>query len=169
MRREALCFQTVPDANIYSSQVIDYLAAPRAGSHKCPVAYFYCSRTAKPQPADPDMIMSCILKQLASSPSTDEPIRLPVVAEYDKRAGDLDADAEPAPLYVTESVELSLELCHNNPAYIVIDALDECDERRRHELINAVDQIVSRSQKTVKVFLSSRSDTDVVRVVSCFS
>jgi ankyrin repeat protein len=65
-------------------------------------------------------------------------------------------------LSLEESVELILELLEENPATIVIDALDECDPSRRYELFESLDEIVQRSTNVVKVFISSRNDGDIV-------
>ena len=51
----------------------------------------------------------------------------------------------------------------SNPATIIIDALDECDPARRHELLWALFRIHEESASFVKVFVSSRDDQDIVR------
>lgn len=59
-------------------------------------------------------------------------------------------------------MELILNLLENDPAIIIIDALDECDPARRHEILIALDTIIHRSANLVKVFVSSRDDNDIV-------
>ncbi|KAF6780829.1 hypothetical protein CMUS01_16804, partial [Colletotrichum musicola] len=49
------------------------------------------------------------------------------------------------------------------PAFIFVDALDECDDGRLYELLESLDRIVSQSGETVKVFLSSRKNIDVTQ------
>lgn len=63
---------------------------------------------------------------------------------------------------VEDSTELIIALLDDNPATIVIDALDECQESRRYELIKALNDIVNKSANLVKVFVSSRDDIDIV-------
>jgi hypothetical protein len=129
-----------------------------------PIAYFYCVRnSSEPERADPDEIMRCILKQLASSKS-DLPVREPVAKRYKqlKEEADDDGNEEPLKLTVTESVELILALLERNPATIIIDALDECDPVRRHELLAALDTIIRDSANVVKIFVSSRDDHDIL-------
>lgn len=133
----------------------------------CPIAFFYCSRdTAEPDRADPDRILGALVKQLSGTQPT-EPIREPVAIEYSKRKAVADVDGQdPKPLDVEDCTKLITQLCNVNPASIFVDALDECDESRLYELLESLDQIVSQSGETVKVFLSSRENIDIVGVVS---
>ncbi|KAL1853979.1 hypothetical protein VTK73DRAFT_8855 [Phialemonium thermophilum] len=135
-----------------------------SASDACPVAFFYCSRnTAEPERADPDKILSALLKQLSGS-DPDEPIRIPVADEYKRRKAEAGRDcSEPKSLDVEDCTKLITELCDANPAFIVVDALDECDPQRRYELLEALDTIATRSKEIVKVFLSSRDDIDIRR------
>ncbi|CZR67760.1 uncharacterized protein PAC_17659 [Phialocephala subalpina] len=111
-----------------------------------PLALFYCLRAeAEPERADPDEILRCILKQLSCS-TANLPIREPVASW----------------LNVSECEELIVALLNENPATIVIDALDECNAKRRHELLQALDNIIQRSASLVKIFVSSRDDNDIV-------
>ncbi|KAF2085015.1 hypothetical protein K490DRAFT_47935, partial [Saccharata proteae CBS 121410] len=55
------------------------------------------------------------------------------------------------------------EILENDPAVIIVDALDECDQVRRHELLEALDSIIQDSTNLTKVFVSSRDDGDIVR------
>jgi hypothetical protein len=124
-----------------------------------PVAYFYCSRSnAEPQRSDPDEVLRSIARQLSG---TNEyyPIRKRARMKYDYLSKSTSGARK---LSLEESVELILELAEENPATIVIDALDECDPTRRHELFESLDEIVQRSTNVVKVFISSRNDGDIV-------
>ena len=81
---------------------------------------------------------------------------------YKKRKEEADEDGcEPEKLTVKECVELILALLESNPATIIVDALDECDPARRHELLKALDEIIQKSANLVKVFVSSRDDNDI--------
>lgn len=147
---------------VFSSSLIQHLndESP-ANTQPVPIAYFYCVRnTAEPERANPDEILRSILKQLSSL----EPylrIREPVVKAYkekEKEAKGYNVEK----LMLDETVEVILALLETNPAYVVIDALDECDPDRRHELFEALDTIIQRSASLVKVFVSSRDDGDIV-------
>ncbi|KAK2006247.1 hypothetical protein LZ32DRAFT_517469, partial [Colletotrichum eremochloae] len=50
--------------------------------------------------------------------------------------------------------------------FIVIDALDECDQQRLYELLEALDEIARQSKEIIKIFFSSRDDLDIVSTVS---
>jgi len=67
-----------------------------------------------------------------------------------------------ASLPLHDTVDIILNLLKKNPATIIIDALDECDPSSRHELFEALDEIVAKSENIVKVFLTSRNDGDIV-------
>ena len=107
--------------------------------------------------------MRSILKQLSSSKSAD-PIREPVARRYKELRKEADEIGyeELSKLTITDCEELILELLVSNPATIVIDALDECDPDRRHELLEALDRIIQESSNVVNIFVSSRDDNDIV-------
>ncbi|ETS85593.1 hypothetical protein PFICI_03618 [Pestalotiopsis fici W106-1] len=127
-------------------------------SNAAPLAYFYCSRnSAEPERWDPSEVLRCIARQLCR----DDPdffVYEPLKHLYEKadkpRHGErrIDNDA---------CVELVLQLLRENPATIVIDALDELDPDRRHSLLESLDQIVKRSANVIKVFMTSRDDLDI--------
>lgn len=127
-----------------------------------PVAYFYCARNpAEPKRACPDEIMKSILKQLASSDPV-KPLKTPVVSLYQERLKEADVDSsDPIPPTAAECVPIILELLEHNPATIVIDAIDECNPSRRHELLLALEQILQQSASLVKIFVSSRDAADI--------
>ncbi len=45
----------------------------------------------------------------------------------------------------------------------VLDALDECDPKNRHLLTEALEFLLSKSERPLKVFISSRPDGDIRR------
>ncbi|KAL8645974.1 MAG: hypothetical protein Q9210_006409 [Variospora velana] len=127
------------------------------------VAYFYCARdAAEPQRADPDEVMRTVLKQLACFDAS-QPIHPAVIREHDKRQRDANEDGlDPLRLSLRDCKDLVLEITDQLPAIIVIDALDECDPLRRHQLLQALRDIVINSNNLVKVMVSSRDDADIV-------
>lgn len=144
--------------------MIEHLNKERSNSESpAPIAYFYCVRnTSEPERADPDEIMRSILRQLSSSTSA-VAVREPVAARYKELKMEADEiGEEPTKLTITECQELILELLNSNPATIIIDALDECDPARRHELLEVLDNIIQESSNVVNVFVSSRNDNDLV-------
>ena len=50
--------------------------------------------------------------------------------------------------------------------YVVIDALDECEEAERKELVTALKSHVALRHHVVKVFVTSRDEKDLARMLS---
>ena len=126
-------------------------------------AFFYCARsTAEPERAKPADIMGALLRQLAGS-KRDLPIKMPVAKEYETRRRKAEEDCSTLKkLTVQDCTRLIVELTKDQPATIILDALDECEENTRHELLEAFDEIVCNSAEVVKVLVSSRDDIDIV-------
>jgi hypothetical protein len=142
------------------SFVIDTLKKDQGSEHTEPLAYAYCARDAtEPQRADPDEILRSIVQQLSCS-RPDLPIMSPVTRKYQQLE---EEGFQPRPLSLEECKNLILDLLDSNPAIIIIDALDECDPRRRHELFNALFEILRESVYLVKVMVSSRYADDIAR------
>jgi hypothetical protein len=105
--------------------------------------------------------MRSILKQLSCSKAS-LPIREPVAGEYKKLKDEADEDGSEAIKWtISECVDLIIQILQDNPATIIVDALDECDPKRRHELLFAFDEIIQKSANVVKIFASSREDDDI--------
>ncbi|KAL9581026.1 MAG: hypothetical protein Q9212_004143 [Teloschistes hypoglaucus] len=126
-------------------------------------AYFYCSKdSAETQRADPEEIMRALLKQLSCFDAA-QPIHTAVLREYEKKRRDADEDGlDPLKLSFGDCKDVILELTSQSPAIIMIDALDECDPKRRHELLQALSMTVQKSSNLVKIIISSRDDADIV-------
>ncbi|KAK4462623.1 ankyrin repeat-containing domain protein [Cladorrhinum samala] len=149
------------------ANVIDSLRNNNLTSEPCPTAFFYCYRdTAEPERAMPGPILSAVVKQLAST-DPDEPVRLPIAEEYTKRKKAAEVDcSEPQRLDVGDCTRLLLELTNSNPAFIILDALDECHDDYLHELLGALDKVLSLSREIVKIFVSSRENVDITQFTS---
>jgi len=131
-------------------------------------AYFYCYwDTQETERADPEQVLRSILEQLSST-DMDAPIRQPVVDAYRQREREA-RGRRPEKLALEECTEVILELVEENPAIIVIDALDECDPVRRQDLVLALRRIISESASVIKIFISSRDDEDIVQWMSMAS
>lgn len=102
------------------------------------------------------------MKQLSSQDST-QPIKECVIQEFQKRKLDAEEDgSEPSKLSAKFSTDLILALTDQNPATLIIDALDECEPIRRYELLNALHLIVEESSSVIKILVSSRDDADIL-------
>lgn len=148
---------------LVSTIVETFLTEKRKYPSSPPVAYFYCARNAaEAKRADPGEVLRAVVKQLSCSDS-DMPIRDPVLQEYQLRRKEAEEDgSEPAKLTIEDCTEIILDLTDQNPAIIIIDALDECDPLRRHELLSALKLIIDKSASLIKVLISSRDDMDIV-------
>ncbi|KAL8792738.1 MAG: hypothetical protein Q9195_004625 [Heterodermia aff. obscurata] len=150
------------------SRIIDVMA-DEGQAGQSPTAFFYCARsTAEPERGQPAEILGAILRQLCSS-KPDMPIKGPVAKEYKTRRQKADDDCSRVrKLSVEDCTRLITELTKDNPATIIIDALDECDEDTRHELLEALEMLVGESTELVRVLVSSRDDVDItLRLDSC--
>jgi hypothetical protein len=95
------------------------------------------------------------------------PILQPVREKYEERKKQ---GFQSMPLCLEESRDLIIALTAYYPLTTIvidaldeIDALDQCDEPSRTDLLEALEQIILRSSNLVKVFVSSRNDQDIVR------
>ncbi|KIM99246.1 hypothetical protein OIDMADRAFT_65994, partial [Oidiodendron maius Zn] len=142
------------------SLIIDYLIEESKTSQTpAPIAYFYCARdNTEPERAEPEEILRSIARQL-SGLDAQTPVREPARKKYEDVRGKA---FQTRRLALDEIVELILVLTAENPATLIIDALDECDPLRRHELLTALDEIIRRSTSVVNVFVSSRDNSDIV-------
>lgn len=126
---------------------------------KAPLAYFYCSNNnAEPERGDPGAILLCIARQLSGDDVT-RPVRDATIRKFSQIKKEGVQLRKPS---LDETVNLILELTSTSPATIVLDALDECNPERRHELFDALDRIVQESSNVVKILVSSRDDGDIV-------
>jgi hypothetical protein len=141
-----------------SSLVIDrILGEQEEPLFPTPLAYFYCTReTTEPRRANPTEIMRSILKQL-SSKNDHFPIQLPVTVKWHERVGQGLDDG----LDLSECIDLIIELTREAPAIIIIDALDECQKKTRLDLFDGLDKIMQDAEHVVKIFVSSRRDSDI--------
>jgi hypothetical protein len=123
------------------------------------MAYFYCTRdVAELERADPEKILLSIARQLSGTDITKPLCEATIQRHARFRKSGLDARS----LSLDETVSLILNLLFDTPATIVIDALDECDPARRHELLDNLDAIIQKSANMVKILVSSRDDGDIL-------
>ncbi|GLA57796.1 hypothetical protein AtubIFM55763_003038 [Aspergillus tubingensis] len=146
-----------------SAIVVKYLHRQSSGISKpAPIAHFFCSRSpAEPERSDAREILRSLLKQV-SLIEGERTIRLPSVEAYQVRRAEASRTGEkPAPLTVEECVELICEIGRGTPLTIVIDALDECSSQQRGIIIEALKEIRRQCRDIVKIFVSSRHETDI--------
>ncbi|ORX98360.1 hypothetical protein BCR34DRAFT_577292 [Clohesyomyces aquaticus] len=144
---------------LISVVIEDAVARYKAGVSPHPV-FFYCSRNpAEPARSDPHAILASLARQL-SCLAPGKPLLGPSVNLFKDKEAEGFASGS---LQMDESLNLILQLITHYPlTTIVIDAMDECDPQKRHELLKALEQILQNSSSLVKVFVSSRNDQDII-------
>ncbi|KAK4087020.1 hypothetical protein Purlil1_8539 [Purpureocillium lilacinum] len=123
--------------------------------------YFYCSRNpAEPGRSDPSKVVASIARQL-STPQPGGSLLQAAVEAYMQREADAFASG---PLRLVESKDLILKLLQryeDATVTLVIDALDECNDKKR-DLLGVLEGLLKASPCLLKIFVSSRTDQDIV-------
>ncbi|ESU18163.1 hypothetical protein FGSG_11438 [Fusarium graminearum PH-1] len=142
-----------------SSRVVDDLLArlPKEAEENTGFAYFYCDRN-RPDHSEPVAIMRSIIRQLCA-PRDNRSIESCVEHQYLRRkVKGFSSDR----LVAEECKQLLMQLVAGyKSVYIVVDGLDECDRGTRHMLMDLLDEFIIKFQRTVKVYIASRTDQDL--------
>ena len=129
------------------------------------LAYFYCNR-AEENRREPQSILNTLIQQLAQTKSEKDKLLKPVVDIY------LDREKEgqrSSHLSLEESQELLVQLTDIYPqTTICIDALDEVETETRLHLLKALKNIIEKSKNLVKIFATTRMETDILRQFQMF-
>ncbi|KAJ5959510.1 uncharacterized protein N7479_006660 [Penicillium vulpinum] len=139
-----------------TSRVIDHVQdLLKSSPTHAGFAYFYCNRNEKNQ-SDPLCVLQSYVRQLSTAVGSTGHIRkrLQSVSDEARRQGS-HLGFEACKIQILESVN---GYSHTT---IIIDALDECDKEQRWRLINVIQDLVSKSDQPLKVFISSRPDFDI--------
>ncbi|CAG9983963.1 unnamed protein product [Clonostachys byssicola] len=142
------------------SRVIDHIKERlKDNEPNCGLAYFYCDRNDIDR-RQPNSILSSLVCQLASPIGRGGEVHQ-YIQELDKKLR-------------SERLEMDLQLCQfalaelassYQSSSIVLDALDECDEETRNQLMCCMEEIVSRCPN-LKIFISSRTEYDIKKYFS---
>jgi len=147
-----------------ASAVVDAFSRESSGQiSPAPIAYFYCTKNStEPDRSSPNKILRSILKQLTIGDRTSPIIHERVSREFEHRQAEAKLDGfEPRRLQANECVRLILDTTAANPATIVLDAVDEIESSSRHILLVALTQIAQDSLDIVKVFVTSKDDSNI--------
>ena len=145
-----------------ASQVIDWFLSNPTEESK--LAYFYCNR-AEENRRDPESILRALIQQLAQTPSKDK-LLTPVLNVYKEREEEGQLSSR---LTLKECQDLLVQLIAVYPqTTICIDALDEVDHKLRLGLLRALKHVVERSKTRVKIFATTRMDTDILMQFEMF-
>ncbi|KAH6889612.1 hypothetical protein B0T10DRAFT_486475 [Thelonectria olida] len=153
-------------SKLTSMVIEDALATYQQKQGPNPV-FFYCSRnTAEPERSDASAILASIVRQL-STPHPKGPLLPAMVKEYDEREV---ATFSSAKIPFDKSKKLVLQLLESykhTAVTVVIDALDECNDRRL--LLDWLGDILKESPCLLKIFVSSRDDGDIVYQLEAYA
>lgn len=122
--------------------------------------YFYCSRNNQETTrSDPRAILASLARQI-SSLKPGAPILPPSLLLYRRKEVDGFASGT---ISIDESTKLIVHLTdYYAVSTIIVDALDECNPESRHQLLDALEDILHQSSGLVKIFVSSREEGDLV-------
>ena len=141
-----------------SSRIIDALSATHGSSS--PVLFFYCNYKEQAR-KEANGILRALLKQISGTATILDP---ELVSVYDRAQSEgFNATSADAPS--TESL-FQRALPRFKTTYVVIDALDECEEAERKDLVMALKRHTVLRNHVVKVFVTSRDEKDLARMFS---
>ncbi|PHH90729.1 hypothetical protein CDD83_2834 [Cordyceps sp. RAO-2017] len=145
--------------SVLTSKVIDrFMEASRSESDEG-FAYFYCDRGVIDH-QEPDSILRSYVRQLSTVLRHPARMQKKLVELYQQ------SQRSAAKLSFGDCRGYMLDTIHLYPkTTIVLDALDECNERTRGKLVELFVELVSKSQRLVKVFISSRREVDIVKML----
>ncbi|CAM1507840.1 Fc.00g046880.m01.CDS01 [Cosmosporella sp. VM-42] len=118
-------------------------------------AYFYCNR-AEENRRNPESILRSLVRQLCSTATARNSIHQDFVSLKRRLA------LEGRSLDVDICRDLLSTLTNLYPATtIILDALDECQDTSRHELMEVLNGLMESSRNPLKILISSRPDNDI--------
>lgn len=139
-----------------TSKVIDHVQGLlESSSDHAGFAFFYCNRNEEKR-RDPLSVLQSYVRQLSTAVGSTGHIRkkLKIVSNETRRQGShLGFDA--CKTQLMESIN------EYSQTVIILDALDECDDYSRWQLIDVIRDLASKSDRPLKVFISSRPDNDI--------
>ncbi|KAH8649922.1 ankyrin repeat-containing domain protein [Xylariales sp. PMI_506] len=143
-----------------TSKVIDYIQnSYKSSTGHEGFAFFYCNRTDIQRGEHMHILRSCV-RQLSSTTNDPDGIRkslLKVSLDLRQKGSKLDLGS------CRDQLLESIELYDNT--IIVLDALDECKPESSEQLVESLSFLLSKAKKPLKIFISSRPDYDVQRLL----
>lgn len=128
-------------------------------SEDASLAYFFCDRNQEDR-SDPLEVLLSITKQL-SWVAGQKYVRQCTVEAYNRKKNDNFASNMFTP---EECQNILLRLAAEiRQSFIIVDGLDECNERTRGDLLKTLDHLVRHSTSVIKVFVASRNDRDLTQ------
>ncbi|PNP56920.1 hypothetical protein THARTR1_03067 [Trichoderma harzianum] len=123
------------------------------------LAFFYCNR-GQADLQDPLLTLQSFVRQLSTPPRYSKMMKKSLIKLYRKnRKNGLKLGFDACKEQLLESVNLYPQ------TIIILDGLDECDAESRGKLITILANLVKDAQHPVKIFISSRREQDIVKLL----
>lgn len=139
-----------------ASKVIDEIrSALESNPNDEGLAFFYCKRNEAGR-QEPLSVLRSFLRQLSTTTYHK------VSMQKGLRQFCIQTRLQASEPTISACKELLFELINLYPkTTLILDALDECDKYERGVLIEIFDYFVEKSSRPVKIFVSSRPDSDI--------
>jgi Cdc6-like AAA superfamily ATPase len=119
------------------------------------LAFFYCNRN-EVERQEPLSVLRSFVRQLSTIANNEDSI------QKNLRQLHVQTRLKASELNMDICKDLLLEFINLYPkTTLVLDALDECDKRKRGVLIKTFDYFLNHASRPVKIFISSRPDGDI--------
>jgi hypothetical protein len=152
---------------ILSSLVIDECRSGQTPTHTpVPLAFFYCSSSAsEPDRRNAASVLRSLVRQLTIAASRHPKIYSAVLTVYDSKAEAAKLHGfNVTPLHVRECEDLVVGALEDNPALILIDALDEMDNP--DDLLESLQNISTKASNVVKIMVTTRNSSQIKHKIS---
>ncbi|KAJ5350029.1 hypothetical protein N7541_007756 [Penicillium brevicompactum] len=139
-----------------TSSVVDRVRTMLSGSLEVEgLAFFYCNRS-EPQRGRSENILQSFVRQLCTPAQRPEHMQGRIKKAYE------DARDRGTDFQTDQCMELIQECLDGyGRTTLIVDALDECDRRSQSSIIKALNSFLANSKNPVKIFISSRPDSDI--------
>jgi ankyrin repeat domain-containing protein 50 len=119
------------------------------------LAFFYCNRN-ETERQEPLSVLRSFVRQLSTIANEEDSM------QKNLRQLHIQTRLKASYLSIDVCKGLLLEFINLYPkTTLVLDALDECDKRKRGVLIETFDYLLDQALRPVKIFISSRPDGDI--------
>jgi ankyrin repeat protein len=145
---------------ILSSLVVDESTSISSPAHaKAALAFFYCSASvSEPDRRNAAGVLRSLVRQLTIAASRHPKIHSAVLAVYDSKVEAAKLHGfDLTPLHVHECEDLVVAALEDNPATLVIDALDEMDDP--HDLMDSLQTISTKARNVIKIMITTRNSS----------
>jgi Cdc6-like AAA superfamily ATPase len=139
-----------------TSRVIDGIrdALKKNPNHEG-LAFFYCNRN-EAERQEPLSVLRSFVRQLSTIANEEDSV------QKNLRQLHIQTRLKASELSMDVCKGLLLEFINLYPkTTLVLDALDECDKRKRGVLIETFDYFLDHALRPIKIFISSRPDGDI--------